>query len=212
LNSTTPHTLTRTAAPAPDARVGAGRPYAWLLVVTGALGLLASFVITLDKFRLLEHPGFSPSCNLSPIVSCTNVMRSAQAAAFGFPNPVLGLMTYPVVIAVGEGVLAGARYRRWFWLGLDLGALFGAGFCMWLMSQALYTIGALCLWCCLAWTATIALFWYTTVHNVRHRVIRLPRPVAAAVLEFSWVVPFAWYAVIVMLVAARWWSYWQTLL
>ncbi|MEE1751121.1 hypothetical protein PUR26_01055, partial [Streptomyces sp. SP18CS02] len=43
---------------------GAGRAFAWMLVVTGAAGLLAAWVITIDKFRLLEDPGFTPGCSL----------------------------------------------------------------------------------------------------------------------------------------------------
>ncbi|MFC8427439.1 vitamin K epoxide reductase family protein [Streptomyces sp. NPDC057253] len=196
----------------PAGTTGASRAFAWLLIISGGLGALASFVITIDKFQLLQDPQFSPSCNLSPILSCTSVMKSAQASVFGFPNPLLGLLAYPVVIAVGFALLAGARFRRWFWLGLNAGTLLGAGFCMWLMTQALYQIGALCLWCCLAWAATIAAFWYTTVHNVRHGIIRAPRGVVAGVLEFHWAVPVTWYLVIVTLIATRWWDYGQTLL
>jgi len=181
-------------------------------VITGGLGLLASSVITLDKIRLLEDPGFTPMCNLSAVVSCSNVMRSAQASVFGFPNPLLGLACYAVVVAIGCGLLAGARYRRWFWLGLNLGTLFGAGFCMWLMCQALYVIGALCLWCCLAWAVTLSMFWYTTAHNLLHGIIRAPRALVGAVLEFHWALPVAWCLSIVVLVAVRFWSYWQTLL
>ena len=36
------------------------------------------------------HPG----CSLNPVVSCGNIMKSEQAAAFGFPNPMLGLVAY----------------------------------------------------------------------------------------------------------------------
>jgi uncharacterized membrane protein len=196
----------------PAGATGASRAFAWLLIIAGCLAILASFVITLDKFQLLQDPNFSPSCNLSPVLSCSSVMRSDQAGVFGFPNPLLGLLTYPVVVAIGAALLAGARFRRWFWLGLNAGTLFGAGFCMWLMSQALYEIGALCLWCCLAWAATIALFWYATVHNLRHGIIRAPRGLVVGALEFHWVVPVTWYLAIVMLIATRWWSYWRTLL
>ncbi|MFF5187530.1 vitamin K epoxide reductase family protein [Streptomyces sp. NPDC000345] len=191
---------------------GGSRALAWLLIVTGALGVLASFVITVDKFELLRNPAFVPSCNLSPVLSCSNVMRSDQASVLGFPNPLLGLAAYPVVAFVGFALLAGARFRRWFWLGLNLGTLLGVGFCMWLMTQALYEIGALCLWCCLAWASTIAMFWYITVHNLRHGVIRAPRGVVAGVREFHWVVPVTWCLSIVMLIGTRFWAYWQTLL
>ncbi|WP_329267776.1 vitamin K epoxide reductase family protein [Streptomyces sp. NBC_01451] len=210
--TTTSHQDGRERVITPKGATGASVAFAWLLIVSGALGILASFVITIDKFQLLKDPAFSPSCNISPVLSCSNVMSSDQASAFGFPNPLLGLAAYPVVAFVGFALLAGARFRRWFWLGLNLGTLFGAVFCMWLMTQALYEIGALCLWCCLAWAATIAMFWYTTVHNLRHGVVRAPRGVVAGALEFHWAVPVTWYLAIVMLIGTRFWSYWQTLL
>ncbi|MEV6399608.1 vitamin K epoxide reductase family protein, partial [Streptomyces sp. NPDC051907] len=158
----------------PEEGVGARRGLALLLVITGAAGLLAAWVITLDKFKLLEDPNFTPGCSLNPVVSCGSIMKSEQAAVFGFPNPMLGLAAYAAVVAVGAGLLAGARYRRWFWLGLNAGTAFGVGFCTWLQYQSLYSINALCLWCSLAWVATIVMFCYVTVHNVEHRIVKVP--------------------------------------
>ncbi|GAA3013484.1 hypothetical protein GCM10020229_26000 [Kitasatospora albolonga] len=54
--------------------------------------------------------------------------------------------------------------------------LFGIGFVTWLMTQTLYSIGALCPYCMVVWAAMIPLFWYTTLHNLRSGVI--PRPEA----------------------------------
>ncbi|MCL2551545.1 MAG: vitamin K epoxide reductase family protein [Actinomycetia bacterium] len=191
--------------------IGAGPGLAWLLVVTGALGLVASFVITVDKIRLAENPDFRPSCSINPILSCTNVMRSAQASAFGFPNPLIGLAAYAVVVATGAGLLCGASFRRRYWIGLNLGMLFGAGFCMWLMSQALYSIGALCLWCCLAWAVTITMFCATTAHTLDRAVVPAPGLLVAGAREFPWAVPVTWCLIVVLLVAVRFWSYWRTL-
>ncbi|MFD7513736.1 vitamin K epoxide reductase family protein [Streptomyces niveus] len=191
-------------------RHGAGRALAWLLVVTGAAGLLASWVITIDKFKLLEDPGFTPGCSLNPVVSCGNIMTSDQASVFGFPNPMLGLATYAVVTCVGAGLLAGARYRRWFWLGLNAGMLFGVGFCTWLQYQSLYSIGSLCLWCSLAWAATIVMFSYVTTHNITHRILPAPAGLRTAVGEFHWVLPVLWIGTIGMLVLTRWWDFWTS--
>ncbi|ORT59877.1 vitamin K epoxide reductase family protein [Streptomyces sp. CB03238] len=188
--------------------VGSSRAFAWMLVVTGAAGLLAAWVITLDKFKLLEDPNFTPGCSLNPIVSCGNIMKSEQASALGFPNPMLGLVTYGMVIAIGVALLAGARYRRWYWLGLNAGTLFGVGFCMWLMYQSLYTINALCLWCSLAWVATIVMFWYVTSHNVRNGLLPAPRPVRGFLDEFTWVLPVLHIGIIGMLILTRWWDFW----
>ncbi|ANZ19818.1 vitamin K epoxide reductase family protein [Streptomyces noursei] len=191
---------------------GSGRAFALLLVITGALGGLAAWVITLDKFELLKDPNFKPACSLNPIISCGSVMQSKQAEVFGFPNPMAGLVGFGVVVAIGMALLAGARFRRWYWLGLNVGTLLAAVFCMWLMTQSLYDINALCLWCTLTWCVTVLMFWYTTVHNLKHGIIPAPRGLRDAVLEFHWVVPVLWYGVIALLILTRWWSYWSSLL
>ncbi|KAB8162596.1 hypothetical protein FH609_022805 [Streptomyces sp. 3MP-14] len=190
--------------------VGAGRAFALMLVITGFAGLLAAWVITLDKFHLLEDPDFTPACSLNPVISCGSIMESDQAEAFGFPNPMLGMVTYGMVIAIGMGLLAGARYQRWFWLGLQAGTLFGVAFCTWLQYQSLYEINALCLWCSLAWVATIVMFWYTTLHNVRNGFLPAPRGVRNALEEFHWLFPTVHIAVIGMLVLTRWWDFWTS--
>ncbi|MFJ7209040.1 vitamin K epoxide reductase family protein [Streptomyces sp. NPDC098789] len=192
----------------PEERVAAPRGLAWLLVLTGAAGLLASWVITLDKFLLLEDPDFKPACSLNPVVSCGSVMQSEQAAAFGFPNPMLGLACYAVVLCIGMALLAGARHRGWFWLGLNAGTLFGVGFCTWLMVQSLYEINALCLWCALAWVATLVMFWAVTAHNVRTAVLPAPGPVKSFFAEFGWAPPALHVGVIGMLILTRWWDFW----
>ncbi|MET9963195.1 vitamin K epoxide reductase family protein [Streptomyces sp. NPDC006326] len=198
----------RPRRPHEDEPAVAPRGLAWLLVLTGAAGVLASWVITLDKFLLLEDPDFKPACSLNPVVSCGSVMQSEQAAAFGFPNPMLGLVAYGVVVCVGAGLLAGARYRGWFWLGLNAGTLFGTGFCAWLMVQSLYEINALCLWCSLAWVATLLMFWAVTAHTVRTGLLPAPRAVQGFFTEFGWAPPALHTGAIGMLVLTRWWEFW----
>ncbi|MFF4157903.1 vitamin K epoxide reductase family protein [Streptomyces sp. NPDC001678] len=188
--------------------VGASRAFALMLVITGAMGLLASWVITLDKIELLKDPNFKPGCSLNPIVSCGNIMSSKQAEAFGFPNPMLGLVCYGAIIAIGLALLSGARFPRWYWLGMEAGCLFGVGFVTWLQYQSLYVIGSLCLWCCLAWVATIVMFWYVTVQNVRHGFIPAPDGLKRALLEFHWVLPVLHVGIIGMLILTKWWWFW----
>ncbi|MEU8519594.1 vitamin K epoxide reductase family protein [Streptomyces sp. NBC_01216] len=203
-------TRRREGSPESGGAIGAGRGLAWLLMVTGAAGVLAGWVITIDKFKLLEDPDFTPGCSLNPVVSCGNIMKSEQASVFGFPNPMLGLVAYGVVVAVGAGLLAGARYRGWFWLGLNAGMLFGVGFCTWLMYQSLYEIGALCLWCCLAWTATLVMFWYVTAHNVRAGVLPAPAAVKGFFEDFAFAPPVLHAGIIGMLILTRWWDFWTS--
>jgi len=187
---------------------GAGRVFSWMLVITGAAGLLAAWVITLDKIKLAEDPNFRPSCSLNPIISCGSVMQSKQAAAFGVPNPLIGLVAYAVVIGVGVTLLTRVRFPRWYWLTFNAGCLFGVGFCTWLQYQSLYNINALCLWCSLAWVATIVMFWGVTAHNVREGFLPAPRPVRGFLDEFPWVLPVLHIGIIGLLVLIHWWDFW----
>jgi uncharacterized membrane protein len=189
---------------------GAGRALALLLVITGAAGLLASWVITLDKFKLLEDPNFTPGCSLNPVLSCGSVMESDQASAFGFPNPMLGLVAYAVVICVGVSLLAGAAFPRWYWLTFLAGCLFGVGFVSWLQFESLYRINALCLWCCLAWIATVVLFWYVLSFTVRRGLLPAPGWARTLLEEFTWVPAVLHLGVIGMLVLTRWWDFWTS--
>ncbi|MGV9872810.1 vitamin K epoxide reductase family protein [Streptomyces cellulosae] len=193
---------------------GASRALALLLVITGAAGVLAAWVITLDKFKLLEAKvkgeTFVPGCSLNPVVSCGSVMESDQASVFGFPNPMLGLVTYGIVVCVGMSLLARARFPRWYWLTFNVGTLFGVGFCAWLMVQSLYRINALCLWCCLAWVATIVMFWYVTSFNVRKGFLPAPSWLKSFFGEFTWVLPVLHIGIIGMLILTRWWDFWTS--
>jgi uncharacterized membrane protein len=191
------------------------RAYGWLLAVAGALGLAASAELTLDKLRLLENPNYVPSCNINPIISCGSVMRTGEASVFGFPNSLLGLVGFAMLLATAAGMAAGARYRRWYWLALQAGTVAGLVMVHWLIAQSLYGIGALCPYCMVVWTVTILLFWYTTLANLRTGVIPVPdrlRPVVRELDRYHWVVPVLWYAVIALLVLNRFWYYWRTLL
>ncbi|MET9403795.1 vitamin K epoxide reductase family protein [Kitasatospora sp. NPDC002965] len=222
---TAPTAVPRSSRPAPadpadpappgPAPIGAGRAFSLLVLLCGLIGLAASAVLTFDKLRILEDPSYIPSCNINPVISCGSVMRTEQAEVFGFPNPLLGLAAFGALAAIGAGLLAGAAYRRWFWLGLQAGTLFGLGFVHWLIDQALYDIGALCPYCMVVWAAVVALFWYTTLHNLRSGVIPVGprfRVVVREAARYHWAVPVLWAAVIGLLILNRFWYYWSTLL
>ncbi|QBI56179.1 vitamin K epoxide reductase family protein [Streptomonospora litoralis] len=175
-----------TAAPvareAPAAAPGSGvgiisRALPWLLAVGGAVGLAASAALLIEKIRVLQDPDHVPSCSLNPVLSCGAVMDTAQAAAFGVPNPVIGVAGFAVVATAGAALLAGARFDRWFWLGLQAGTVFGVVFVHWLIFQSLYRISALCPYCMIVWAVTIPVFWYVTLHNLRAGHLRPPAAV-----------------------------------
>jgi uncharacterized membrane protein len=136
-------------------------------------------------------------------------MASRQGNLFGFPNMLLGLGAFAAVIVLGLTVLAGTHLHRMLWLGLNAGAFVGVIFVHWLIWQSLYEITRLCPYCAVVWTVTIAIFWYATLHNLKHDIIPVPagaRMVRTVVLESQGLLLAAWYGLVVMLVLTRFWS------
>ena len=187
----------------------------WVLVIGGAIGLLASAQLTIEKFHLLENPEAGLSCDISPIVACGAVINTDQAKAFNFPNPMIGLSGFAVLITIGMGMFAGASFKRWFWLGLEAGAIFGVGFVHWLIFESLYRIGALCPYCMVVWTVTIPLFWYITVYNLSEGHINVPpklKPLAEFAKNHHAEILLVWFIVIISLILNKFWYYWSTLI
>lgn len=191
-----------------------GVAFGWLLLTLGALGVTMAAVLLVEKIRILEDPSYVPSCSINPILSCGSIMTTPQAEAFGFPNPIVGIAGFTVVATAGAGVIAGARFARWFWLALLAGSAAGVVFVHWLAFQSLYRIGALCPYCMVVWVVTIAVFWYTLLHVLEpiasagdSGVSRWYRRVAA----YHGVVLTAWYLAIAGLITVRFWDYWSTL-
>jgi uncharacterized membrane protein len=195
-----------------DPPVLTDRLIGWVLTVGGLAGALAAFVLTVEKVALLKDPSYTPSCSINPILSCGSIMTTAQAEVFGFPNPLLGVATFPVLAATGAAVLAGARLPRWWWLAVQGGALAGAGFVHWLFFQSLYRIGALCPYCMVVWVVMIVTFTYLTLHNAERG--RLPglRRAVRPLLRVHSAVALLWVLALTALIAVRFWDYWRTLL
>jgi uncharacterized membrane protein len=204
-----------TAPPPASPESGSTRGLGALFTATGAIGLLMAVVLLVEKIALIEDPAYVPSCSLNPVLSCGSVMETPQAAAFGIPNPILGIAGFSAVLALGFAVLAGARMAGWLSVLIQIGVTFAVLFVHWLFGQSLYEIGALCPYCMVVWAVTIPLFWFTTLHHLRlwtrgastsaHRAVALLH-------EFRLPVLVAWYLAILTLITVRFWDYWSTLL
>lgn len=186
-----------------------------LLAVLGIIGFLASADLSIEKVELIKNPAYEPSCNISPLLSCGSVMVTSQAEAFGFPNPFIGIAGFAIVTTVGVALLAGATFKRWFWLGLQAGTLFGVGFVTWLQYQSIFNIGALCPWCMVVWSVTIPIFLYTLLYNLREGNIKtegwLTKVANFAQKNHANILVF-WYLAIFLTILIKFWYYWSTLI
>ncbi len=171
----------------PPARDRPERRFAAVLLAAGIAGWLASGQLVLERLALYADPGYVTSCDLNPFVSCGEVFRTWQAAVFGFPNPLIGLVGFAVVITTGMAVLAGARLRRWYWLGLQAGITLGAAFTVWLWFQALFVISILCIYCMVVWAVMIVLTVFITARNAAQGVLPVPARPARLLTDWAWV-------------------------
>lgn len=179
--------------------------HAWAyaeMLVGSILGLIASFVLSVDAIELARNPAASFSCDISAKVSCSTVGLSWQANAFGFPNAFLGLMTEPVVITLAVAALAGVRYPRWFMLAAQAVYLIGFVFAYWLFYQAYFDIGALCPWCLLITATTTLVFVSMTRINLLDNNFGLPEALHERISGWLRVGADVWITVILLAIIA----------
>ena len=198
--------------PASTRGVRASALSAWWVLIAGAVGLLASMTLTVEKIDILLNPSYVPSCNLNPIISCGSVMVTSQASVLGFPNPLLGIVAFTVMLVVGVLAVAKVSLPQWFWIGLTAGIFVGAVFVHWLIFQSLYRIGALCPYCMVVWAMTITLL--VVVGSIALRPVLDSREATAARLlhQWRWSITALWFTAVFLLIMARFWDYWSTLL
>ncbi|WP_166826444.1 vitamin K epoxide reductase family protein [Brevibacterium limosum] len=180
-----------------------------LFVIGGVIGLIAAVVLLVEKMTLAANPDYIPSCNVNPILSCGSVMGTPQAAAFGVPNPIIGVAGFAIVVTIGAGLLAGGRYTAWYWGIIQVGLTFAVVFVHWLIYQSLYVIGALCPYCMAVWAVTIPIFWYATTRNLRS--FSKGQKWITLIHEYRGAILTGWFLLIIGLIANRFWDYWSTL-
>ena len=136
------------------------------MLVSSFLSLIASFVLSVDAWKLAKNPNTELSCNVSATLNCGKVAEAWQSSVLGFPNAFLGLVAEPVVITVAVAALSGVVFRRWFLLTAQAFYAIGFVFAYWLFYQSYTDIGALCPWCLLVTFTTTTVFMTMTRINI----------------------------------------------
>ncbi len=178
------------------------RALAIFLIIAGIIGFFAAFELTLDKITIAANPNANLSCNVSVLVGCSKNLLSWQGSLFGFPNPLLGLAGWTATIAVGVGILAGARFARWYWMLFNLGVVGALALVIFLITQSIYVLFVLCPWCMVTWSVTIPTFWAVTLYNLKEGNIPVPASVRRRAAPFyGWVplITLASYIVIAVI-------------
>ncbi len=151
------------------------KSYPYLLIVLSLIGLLASFVLTIDTVKFIKDPNVDVLCNINPFINCVSVANTWQSEVFGFMNSLLGIAAFAMLLTIGVMLSFNPTLqnsgrdsgRNIFWLLVNLGTLAAMASVIWFFYQSVYNIGSLCLYCMATWAVTWPLFLYTTVWNYR---------------------------------------------
>ncbi len=145
------------------------------MLVFGITGLIASFVLSIDEITILQNPNTVLSCSLNAALNCGTVMKTTQAHAFGFPNMLIGLMGFPIVITIALLGLSKVTFPRWFLIGAEIGYIFWTLFSYWLFFNSVYVIQVLCPWC-LVVTFSMTMLTATITHfNLKNDTLKLSK-------------------------------------
>lgn len=139
-----------------------------IMLVGGILALMAAFILTIEKFHLLENPEVALSCSFNLVVNCATVMQTPQASVFGFPNSMIGLMAFPVIILIATLGLWKVQFPKLFLKLTNVGYLLGTVFAYWLFFQSVYVIQVLCPWCLFVTFSTTLILASMTHYNLRY--------------------------------------------
>ncbi len=145
------------------------------MLAFGIVGLIASFVLSVEEFHLLKNPDAVLSCSFNLVLNCAAVMQTPEAAVFGFPNMLVGLMGFPIVITIALLGLSNVKFPRWFLIGAEIGYGLGALSAFWLFFNSVYTIQILCPWCLTVTLSMTLLIATITRYNVMHGVFKLQK-------------------------------------
>ena len=140
--------------------------------ISGAIaslaGIAATVVQIVERISLAENPHASLSCNISKLISCTDVLLAPQASVFGpIPNAAIGLLMFSVFLTGFATAVSRSSISRGFGRGMQFLMLFMLGFVTWFMWQTAYVIGALCIYCAVIATAAVYanLAWWKVTHR-----------------------------------------------
>lgn len=185
-----------------------------IFIVVAIIGLAASYALTFDTIKVLKNPAYIPSCNINPILSCGDVMKTKQGEILGVPNPIFGLIGFSMLLTFGLVLSTGSVLKKWLWQLINAGALAGFIFFVYLFFQASFRIHAICPWCFVVWMITPPVFWYTTLYNLREKNLDFAfiKPKLSAWLQkYHGEILFCWYLIVFMTLFVKFYYYWKTL-
>lgn len=172
-------------------------------IILAVISLVSATKLLLEEIELWKNPNYIPSCSWNPMFSCQGPMSSWQAHVFGVPNPVIGIVGFSLVILITFTALF-VKLPKWYWTAYLIGISAAMVFIAWLITQTLYDIHALCIYCMIVWACIIPLFWLTLSKYITEFY---PNSWAKFIPRFKVPLIIASYGTIVLMIYAQFYSF-----
>jgi uncharacterized membrane protein len=185
--------------------------YPYILVICGTIGLVASLVLSHDTLAVAQNSHYVPSCNLNPIISCGNVINAPGDKILGLPYPYYGIGVFAVLIGSGAGILAGAKYKKWYWLTFQTMMTLGTIGAYFLLLKSIFKIHSLCPFCLSVDVATNILFWYTSLYVIDTGIIVIKNKKFKNI--YNWArkhhldLLILWFVIVIAFILNHFWYY-----
>jgi uncharacterized membrane protein len=164
-------------------------------------------MLTIDTIKLIEDPNIELPCNINPLLSCKSVASTWQSEIFGFPNPLLGIIAFSMLLVIGILLQNGGKLTKNFWILANYGNLASILFVIWFIYQSVYKIGSLCLYCMTVWTVTWPIFLYTLIWSSGENYINLGDKLSKLLYKHHTAIFIGWYLIIILLILIRFREY-----
>lgn len=143
----------------------------WILLSIGAgIGLLASFLQTLEKLALLDNKNAQLVCDINSAFSCSTVLSAPQSSLFGFPNSLICIIVFTTFLVTGLVGLTGGSVGKGMkkvLLGL---AIFMLLFALWFLYTSTFVIGSICIFCLFCFSGLLLVndaIWHLAIDGVQ---------------------------------------------
>lgn len=193
----------RCCPPTPEQKDGgAPRGQSIVMLVSGLLGMFASFELLEAEKELLANPGGQLSCDINPIVGCgTFLQSSANTLFFGISNAVFGLAFFSGIVALGLVLLARGKFGIWLWRLIDVAMVGAFAWLLWFWHTAFFVERGLCPYCMVVWLATIPLVCTVLGRSAQARHYPIPDGVRRVLFRGRWWITAGIYLALVILAA-----------
>lgn len=175
---------------------------ALVMLIGAVIGLIASFVLSVETLLLASNKNATLSCSINALINCATVANHWSAAVFGVPNSFLGMMAMSVMVTISVSFLAGVKFPQWFIWSMFIGITLGAVATLWMLYMSIFVIGVLCPWC-LALDFGMALIIFGAIRYVS-MTQAVHCPLVHRIVRSGWDVMILSYVVVGIIALVTW--------